>query len=39
MQISERTVKRHVTAILEKLALESRLQAGLVAFVIGQSTD
>ena len=31
LQISERTVKRHVTAILGKLNLESRLQAGLTA--------
>lgn len=37
LQISERTVKRHVTAILEKLALESRLQAGLVSFVISRA--
>lgn len=33
LSISERTVKRHVTAILAKLRLESRLQAGLVAMV------
>jgi DNA-binding CsgD family transcriptional regulator len=32
--VSERTVKRHVTAILAKLGLESRLQAGLVALII-----
>jgi DNA-binding CsgD family transcriptional regulator len=32
--ISERTVKRHVTAILAKLGLESRLQAGLVALIM-----
>jgi DNA-binding CsgD family transcriptional regulator len=31
--VSERTVKRHVTAILAKLGLESRLQAGLVALI------
>lgn len=30
LDISERTVKRHITAILLKLDLESRLQAGLV---------
>lgn len=33
LQISERTAKRHVTAILTKLRLESRLQAGLVALL------
>lgn len=33
LSISERTVKRHVTAILAKLGLESRLQAGLVAMI------
>src|SRR4051812_17424763 len=33
-EISERTVKRHVTAILSKLQLESRLQAGLAALVV-----
>lgn len=32
--VSERTVKRHITAILAKLHLESRLQAGLTALVI-----
>src|SRR5690348_12073948 len=32
--ISERTVKRHITAILAKLGLESRLQAGLVALIM-----
>ena len=31
--ISERTAKRHVTAILAKLGLESRLQAGLAALL------
>ena len=31
--LSERTVKRHITAILGKLRLESRLQAGLVALL------
>lgn len=31
--ISERTVKRHITAILRKLRLESRLQVGLVALM------
>lgn len=33
--ISERTVKRHVTAILAKIGVTSRLQAGLVAFIGG----
>lgn len=32
MAIKERTVKAHVAQILAKLDLESRLQAGLVAF-------
>jgi DNA-binding NarL/FixJ family response regulator len=32
--VSERTVKRHVTVILAKLRLESRLQAGLTALII-----
>jgi DNA-binding CsgD family transcriptional regulator len=32
--ISERTAKRHVTAILVKLRLESRLQAGLAAMIV-----
>jgi DNA-binding NarL/FixJ family response regulator len=31
--ISERTAKRHITAILDKLKLESRLQAGLAALL------
>jgi DNA-binding CsgD family transcriptional regulator len=34
MNISERTAKRHVTAILKKLQLESRLQAGLAALIV-----
>jgi DNA-binding CsgD family transcriptional regulator len=33
LRISERTAKRHVTAILAKLGLESRLQAGLTALL------
>ncbi|HET9894226.1 MAG TPA: helix-turn-helix transcriptional regulator [Streptosporangiaceae bacterium] len=33
LKVSERTAKRHVTAILAKLGLESRLQAGLVALL------
>ena len=37
LEISERTVKRHVTCILAKLELESRLQAGLAALVISSS--
>lgn len=35
LQVSERTVKRHVSSILAKLGLESRLQAGLVALLAG----
>jgi len=34
LAISERTAKRHITAILTKLRLESRLQAGLAAMVM-----
>lgn len=34
LSISERTAKRHVTAILTKLGLESRLQAGLTAMAM-----
>jgi DNA-binding NarL/FixJ family response regulator len=37
LEISERTVKRYVTGILGKLALESRLQAGLAALIISSS--
>jgi DNA-binding CsgD family transcriptional regulator len=33
LMLSERTVKRHITAILHKLRLESRLQAGLAALL------
>lgn len=33
LKVSERTAKRHVTAILAKLGLESRLQAGLAAML------
>jgi DNA-binding NarL/FixJ family response regulator len=33
LDISERTVKRHVTAILAKIGVTSRLQAGLAAFI------
>jgi DNA-binding CsgD family transcriptional regulator len=33
LDVSERTAKRHVTAILAKLGLKSRLQAGLVALL------
>ena len=32
--ISERTVKRYITAILQKLGVESRLQAGLVGLMV-----
>jgi DNA-binding CsgD family transcriptional regulator len=38
MNISERTVKRHVTLILAKLRLESRLQAGLAALIISAAS-
>ncbi len=38
MRLSERTVKRHVTVILAKLRLESRLQAGLTALIIFSSS-
>ncbi|MFJ8475963.1 helix-turn-helix transcriptional regulator [Kitasatospora sp. NPDC094011] len=31
--ITERTVKKHVTGILDKLAVRSRLEAGLVALL------
>lgn len=34
LAISERTVKRYVTAILTKLELRSRLQAGLCALLL-----
>jgi DNA-binding NarL/FixJ family response regulator len=37
LDVSERTVKRHVTVILKKLNLESRLQAGLTALIIQAS--
>jgi DNA-binding NarL/FixJ family response regulator len=37
LDVSERTVKRHVTVILAKLGLESRLQAGLAALIISSS--
>lgn len=33
LKFSERTAKRHVSEILRKLGLESRLQAGLVAML------
>jgi DNA-binding NarL/FixJ family response regulator len=38
LEVSERTVKRHVTVILTKLRLESRLQAGLAALLISSSS-
>jgi DNA-binding CsgD family transcriptional regulator len=38
LEISERTTKRHVTAILAKLRLESRLQAGLTALIVSSVT-
>lgn len=37
LQVSERTVKRYVTAILAKLQLRSRLQAGLSALILSCS--
>jgi DNA-binding NarL/FixJ family response regulator len=37
LEVSERTVKRHVTVILTKLQLESRLQAGLAALLMSSS--
>jgi DNA-binding NarL/FixJ family response regulator len=37
LEVSERTVKRHVTVILTKLRLESRLQAGLAALLMSSS--
>ncbi|HUC56399.1 MAG TPA: helix-turn-helix transcriptional regulator [Streptosporangiaceae bacterium] len=33
LHVSERTAKRHVTAILAKLGLKSRLQAGIAALL------
>ncbi len=38
LEISERTAKRHVTSILSKLELESRLQAGLAALIASALT-
>jgi DNA-binding NarL/FixJ family response regulator len=37
LKINESTVKCHITSILVKLGLESRLQAGLVAFAEAQA--
>lgn len=37
LRVSERTVKRHVTVILSKLSLNSRLQAGLTALILFSS--
>lgn len=39
LHISERTVKRYVTAILAKLMLRSRLQAGLCALLLSWTGD
>ena len=39
LKVSERTAKRHVTAILAKLGLESRLQAGLAAMLTLSSSE
>ena len=33
LSISERTAKRHITGVLTKLRLESRLQAGIVSLI------
>ncbi|MFI9528612.1 response regulator transcription factor [Micromonospora rosaria] len=38
LNISERTTKAHVAGIMRKLGVESRLQAGLVAFAYQQWT-
>jgi DNA-binding NarL/FixJ family response regulator len=38
LHVSERTAKRHVTAILAKLGLDSRLQAGLTALLTFSSS-
>ncbi len=39
ISLSEYTVKRHITAILTKLHLQSRLQAGLVALITSCRQD
>jgi antitoxin component of RelBE/YafQ-DinJ toxin-antitoxin module len=39
LAVSERTVKRHVTAVLAKMGLESRLQAGLAALLMTSAAD
>lgn len=38
LSISERTAKRHITGVLTKLGLESRLQAGIVAMLMKLAT-
>ncbi|WP_158675541.1 response regulator transcription factor [Nocardia stercoris] len=39
LDIAERTVKAHVTQILSKLDVESRLQAGLVSYAFQLTPD
>lgn len=39
LSISERTAKRYITAILAKLRLESRLQAGLAAMIMSLTME
>ncbi|GAB0104358.1 hypothetical protein JMUB6875_33320 [Nocardia sp. JMUB6875] len=39
LSIAERTVKAHVTQILSKLEVESRLQAGLVSYAFQLSPE
>jgi DNA-binding CsgD family transcriptional regulator len=39
LEISERTVKRYVTAILAKLDLRSRLEAGLSALIVSSCSE
>jgi DNA-binding NarL/FixJ family response regulator len=39
LAISQRTVKFHITSILRKLEVESRLQAGLAAAEYSRSAD
>lgn len=39
LDIAERTVKAHITHILAKLGVESRLQAGLVSYAFQLTSD